>query len=40
MIDECKVCASIRHCINGHYCTKTKKYVEYSKSKECKYEKL
>lgn len=32
---ECKNCEFHRNCINGLYCMKLKKYVEYSHSKQC-----
>jgi hypothetical protein len=35
MIEECKSCTEVRNCINGHFCAKLKKYVEYSRKKEC-----
>lgn len=35
MYDECQICESHRNCINGLYCLKLKKYVQYALEKEC-----
>lgn len=35
MNKECQSCDSHRNCINGLYCLKLKKYVQYAFEKEC-----
>ena len=31
----CEGCEQLRNCINGKYCLKLHKYVEWSKKKDC-----
>ena len=35
MHHDCNLCESKRNCINGAYCQKLKKYIEFTKNKEC-----
>lgn len=35
MNERCRTCAHGRNCINGRWCEKLKKYVEYAKELEC-----
>lgn len=35
MNDECRICPYGRNCINGRWCEKVRKYVQYAKTKLC-----
>lgn len=35
MPPECKRCDGLRNCINGGFCVKYNKYIEYAKEKLC-----
>lgn len=38
MNDECRSCSHGRNCINGRWCEKVKKYVQYASTKLCEVE--
>lgn len=35
MSKECEYCPMLRHCINGGFCIKLNKYIEYDRKKGC-----